>query len=75
MIFEPFFTTKGLLAGGDQANPGLGLSLVHGIVHDMGGRIEVKSAVGRGPASRCISRCLARIDRCDRRPACRSFKR
>jgi len=47
-IFEPFFTTKGLLAGGDRANPGLGLSVVHGIIVEMGGRIEVKSEEGHG---------------------------
>jgi signal transduction histidine kinase len=27
LVFEPFFTTNGLLAGGDQASPGLGLSV------------------------------------------------
>ncbi len=48
LIFEPFYTTKGLLAGGDQANPGLGLSVVHGIVMEMGGRIDVESEVGKG---------------------------
>jgi PAS domain S-box-containing protein len=48
MVFEPFFTTKGLLAGGDRANPGLGLSVVHGIVLEMGGRIEVQSQARQG---------------------------
>jgi PAS domain S-box-containing protein len=48
LVFEPFFTTKGLLAGGDQANPGLGLSVVHGIVLDMGGSIRVESTLGQG---------------------------
>lgn len=48
LVFEPFFTTKGLLAGGDHANPGLGLSVVHGIVIEMGGRIEVQSKLGEG---------------------------
>lgn len=46
LLFEPFFTTKGLLAGGDRANPGLGLSVVHGIITEMGGRIEVASDYG-----------------------------
>lgn len=48
LVFEPFFTTKGLLAGGDRANPGLGLSVVHGIVVDMGARITVESVLGQG---------------------------
>ncbi len=47
-VFEPFFTTKGLLAGGERGNPGLGLSVVHGIIVDMGGRIDVESTVGEG---------------------------
>jgi len=48
LVFEPFFTTKGLLAGGDRANPGLGLSIVHGLVQEMGGRVELHSEMGRG---------------------------
>jgi PAS domain S-box-containing protein len=50
LVFEPFFTTKGLLAGGDRANPGLGLSVVHGIVLEMGGEISVSSPPGQGAA-------------------------
>jgi len=48
LVFEPFFTTKGLLAGGDQANPGLGLSVVHGLVVEMGGAIGLESDPGKG---------------------------
>jgi PAS domain S-box-containing protein len=48
LVFEPFFTTKGLLSGGDKVNPGLGLSVVHGIVVEMGGRIVVESEPGQG---------------------------
>jgi signal transduction histidine kinase len=48
MVFEPFFTTKGLHAGGDKVNVGLGLSVVHGIVLEMGGTIRVDPTPGGG---------------------------
>jgi two-component system sensor histidine kinase PilS (NtrC family) len=40
-IYDPFFTTK-------EKGSGLGLSIVHRIIQELGGRIEVKSKVGRG---------------------------
>ncbi len=41
-IFEPFFSTKG------DYGTGLGLSITHGIVEKLGGRIDVRSMVGKG---------------------------
>jgi signal transduction histidine kinase len=48
-IFEPFFTTRAETGG-----TGLGLALCRMLISEMGGRIEVDSAVNRGTTFRII---------------------
>lgn len=44
-IFDPFFTTK---KGTAKRGAGLGLCIVHGIVRDHGGFLDLETMVGRG---------------------------
>jgi len=48
-IFEPFFTTKEVGKGS-----GMGLSTVHGIVHEHGGHVVVDTAPGEGARFRVL---------------------
>lgn len=48
-VFEPFYSGKSSDGPDDKhVGPGLGLAVVHGILHVMGGRISVESKIGEG---------------------------
>jgi CheY-like chemotaxis protein len=48
-MFEPFYSTKQVGRGS-----GMGLAMVHGIVHDHGGHIEVRTEPGSGSVFRVL---------------------
>ncbi len=48
-MFDPFYSTKEM----DQGS-GMGLAMVHGIVHEHGGHIQVQTALGNGSVFRVM---------------------
>jgi PAS domain S-box-containing protein len=48
-MFEPFFSTKGVGKGS-----GMGLAMVHGILHELGGHVLVETAPGQGTTFRLL---------------------
>lgn len=53
-LFEPFFSTKEM---GSEKGTGMGLAMVHGIVHDHKGHIIVESDIGEGSTFRLLFPC------------------
>jgi PAS domain S-box-containing protein len=53
-MFEPFYTTKDTGRGS-----GMGLAIVHGIVHDGGGHVVVDAGAGQGTTFRLLFPALA----------------
>ena len=58
-IFEPFYSTKETGKGS-----GMGLAMVHGIVHEHGGHVVVESSPGRGSRFRVVWPALTEHEAC-----------
>lgn len=50
-LFDPFFSTKEM---GSEKGTGMGLAMVHGILHDYAGHIIVESEIGKGSVFRLL---------------------
>lgn len=62
--FEPFFTTRPTGEG-----TGLGLAMVHGIMHEHEGAVQLESEVGVGTVVRCLFPALESDERDEQRLA------
>jgi len=56
-IFDPFYTTKDVGKG-----TGMGLSVIHGIVHEYDGHILVESELGRGSDFRILFNAITPLE-------------
>ncbi|MCA1804674.1 MAG: response regulator [Xanthomonadaceae bacterium] len=56
-LFEPFFTTKPVGSG-----TGMGLPVVHGILHEHGGHLLVDTTIGEGSCFRLLLPALAAME-------------
>ena len=59
-MFEPFYSTKAMGKGS-----GMGLSVVHGIVHEYGGHVLVRTTPGRGALFQVLFPPLSRAEAAD----------
>lgn len=58
-LFDPFFTTKEM---GSEKGTGMGLAMVHGILHDHNGHIIVESIPGKGSNFRLLFPLISETD-------------
>lgn len=63
-VTEPFFTTKAVNEG-----TGMGLSLVHGIVSNLGGSLEISSHPGEGTKVTVLLPCITELAKHIEQPA------
>lgn len=63
-VFEPYYTTRDIGSGS-----GLGLSVIHGIVEDCNGFIEVESEVGKGTTFSVFFPCHGEAGRAETQAA------
>ncbi|MCW8874434.1 MAG: response regulator, partial [Gammaproteobacteria bacterium] len=56
-LFEPYFTTKPVGSG-----TGMGLPVVHGILHEHGGHLLVDTTIGKGSCFRLLLPALAAME-------------